>query len=123
MKFIEERRQGIFVNHSASLVNIVKTLEQDAVANSESRVFLSDMESFVSEFYCFSPQYKEKRELTEVELFKSAETDKLLELSQVEIEKEMKSVYFIKKFKVLEFLASQSTALDELMMSLDRSIG
>ena len=40
MNFIENRREGIFVSHPASLVNIVKTLQQDAVANSESRVFL-----------------------------------------------------------------------------------
>ena len=78
------------------------------------------MESFVSDFYSFSPQYKEKRELTEVELFKSVETDKLLE--QVEIEREMRSVYFIKKFKVLEFLCSQSTALEDLMFDMSRSI-
>ena len=110
------------MSHPGSLVNIVKTLQQDAIASSESRVFLSDMETFVSNFYCFTPQYKEKRELTEVELFKSAETDKILELSQVEIEKEMRSVYFIKKFKVLEFLASKSSALDYLQFSMNRSI-
>ena len=34
MKFIEKRRQGIIVKHPASLVNIVKTLQEDAVKTS-----------------------------------------------------------------------------------------
>ena len=55
---MESRRNGIIVSHQASLVNIVKTLQQDAVANSESRIFLSDMETFVSDYYSFLPQYK-----------------------------------------------------------------
>ena len=43
MRFIDDRREGAIVSHPASLVNIVKILQQDAVASSESRVFLSDM--------------------------------------------------------------------------------
>jgi len=46
-------------------------------------------------------QYNKRREELEVNLFNSPEADKWLLLSPQEMDKDMKSVYFIKKFKVL----------------------
>ena len=53
-------------------------------------------------------------------LFKTKEADKWLDLSNDELDKEIKSVYFIKKFKVLEFLQGKSTILEgEFQRSLE----
>ena len=38
------------------------------------------------------------------------------------MDKEMKSVYFIKKFKVLEFLKARNLDLEDFNNSMDRSI-
>lgn len=37
LDFMEARCQNIFIKHSFSLLNVVKTLERDAVSSSESR--------------------------------------------------------------------------------------
>ena len=43
LDFMETRCKNIFINNSYSLVNVVKTLERDAVTSSESREFLGEM--------------------------------------------------------------------------------
>ena len=56
-------------DHPGSLVNMVNTLKEDAVGESESRTFLDKMRSFNEEFYDFLEVYKEKREKTQASLF------------------------------------------------------
>lgn len=81
---------------------------EDAVGSSDSRHFMQLMEEFINDNYNFFELYKDKREKTEVSLFKSDElNDSIKYGEQVNAEKIMKearSVYFIKKFKVLEYI-------------------
>ena len=44
LDFMETRCKNIFLKNSFSLMNIVKTLERDAVTSSESREFLGEMQ-------------------------------------------------------------------------------
>lgn len=76
MESMETRKQDMIVNHPASLVNIVKALQRDAVDDNDSRSFLDGMKSFIKDYYCFLDQYKDKREKAEVNLFESPEAEK-----------------------------------------------
>lgn len=73
---METRRLDMIIGHSASLVNIVKALQRDAVDENDSRSFLDEMKYFIKDYYCFLDQYKDKREKAEVNLFESPEAER-----------------------------------------------
>lgn len=79
------------------------------------------MSKFVETYYNFNPQYRQKREKTEANLFHLKELNESNEYSKAgmansetfhtekeEREKEMRQVYFVKKFKVLEFIKEKA---------------
>ena len=51
---MDKRKLDTIVKHEASLVNIVKILQEDAEGGNEQSSFLGHMRSFVNDFYVFS---------------------------------------------------------------------
>ena len=100
MKFTQMRLDDIIMNHRGSLTNIVQLLEIDAKSSNDSHEFLDAMQDFNKTYYNFFENYSKKRDTVIVNLFKNLEGDKLNQTGESQ-NSEMKSIYFIKKFKVL----------------------
>lgn len=117
MGFMQKRINEILLLHQFSLKNIVDILKNDAVSNVEAHNFLDGMKRFVDVFYRFNETFRDRRERTEANLFNLSEANDSLEVGKASLinseaikqereerEREMRQVYFIKKFKVLEFI-------------------
>lgn len=121
MDYMQNRINKILLNDEFSLKNVVEILKKDAENSVEAHSFLEGMSKFVETYYNFNPQYRQKREKTEASLFHLKELNESNEYSKAgmannetfhtekeEREKEMRQVYFVKKFKVLEFIKEKA---------------
>lgn len=120
------------VSHPYSLKNLIEILKKDAVGPVDQHSFLGAMESFKETYYDFNDAYKEQRQKLEANLFKSNEDNRKEEVKpqnravlskaakeqeekekekEKEREHEMRMVYFLKKFKVLEFIEEQTNLI------------
>jgi hypothetical protein len=79
------------------------------------------MVSFNKTYYQFFENYSKKRELIISNLFKNLENDQLNQSNEEQL-KEMRSIYFIKKFKVLDFLMETSEKIQSDGILTNRTI-
>ena len=120
MDYMQNRINKILLNDEFSLKNVVEILKKDAENSVEAHSFLEGMSKFVETYHNFNPQYRQKREKTEASLFhlkelnesneymKSVANNETFHTEKEEREKEMRQVYFVKKFKVLEFIKEKA---------------
>lgn len=60
----------------------MEILKQDAVSNVEAHNFLAGMKKFVTVYYNFNEQFKDRREKTEANLFNLNEANESMDVSR-----------------------------------------
>lgn len=134
INYMRNRIDAILLQHEFSLKGLISTLKNDATESIGSHNFLQGMARFNEDFYKFDSAYRERRERTEARLFGGEEpqekglrkgliNNELAMYERKEHEKEMQAVYFLKKFKVLEYIKQKTMVMSSQFVHISRDLG